>query len=144
MEYVCILADDDSMFVDAVYHDLRSFFDKKSMKFEFLLSVKEVANFIKNAKSKSSKNKIIVPLAIVDLWLVDKENNISNTQAGYEILRMLRGEWPDSYIIILSAHIKNNVKSILSDYTNIAILNKPTSTSELKSIIDDKLEEMGV
>jgi DNA-binding response OmpR family regulator len=132
----CLFADDDSLFVRACVDEFTNFFHKEGIEFIVCPDLKNVE------KSISGTNDKDLIIAILDLWFIDKDSNEANEEEGFEILKILRERWKNSYIIILSGHINGEVKRILKEFINIAIIEKPISPSKLLDFIEIKLKEI--
>jgi len=81
-----------------------------------------------------------VLLAILDLWLLDKQTNEPQQDGGMKILRELRHHWPNCYVVVHSAHLTAEAETQLKHYNNIAIVKKPAPTFVLTDIIKQIIE----
>lgn len=132
----CILIDDDATFVRGTHDLLRNHFTEFGIGFEYGLSLEDLRKIM---DSRKDENLLI---AILDLWFIDKKNLNQDENAGFELLDLIREEWINSYVIILSSHIDEVVRKRLKEYFNIAIFEKPMSTSTLLDSIDVILKEI--
>ena len=131
-----ILIDDDKTFVRGIHDLLRNSFLEYGISFEFGLSVDDLNQIMDERKNDD------LLIAILDLWFIDKENFNQDENAGFELLDLIREKWINSYVIILSSHIDDAVRKRLKEYFNIAIFEKPMSTTTLLDSIDLILKEI--
>lgn len=132
-----LLFDDDSRFLAAICDDL--FFSLRNHGL-----ILDIAQDLTELRSRISDEKEIV-LAILDLWIIDKETNKQDPSAGEKAIEIIREKWPAAYIIILSSHLDGPVRGELQrKYDQITIADKPVPTGVLVRFIVDILRRMNI
>lgn len=132
-----LLFDDDTEFVKAISDELH--FELRKFDFSLVL-----AQDIAELKAKLP-NLGEIYVCILDLWIIDKQNNKQNTDAGESALRMIRNKWPNVYVIMLSSHLDEPTIERLQDtYDQILVANKPVPTSKLIELVRVILKQMDV
>lgn len=135
--FYVLLFDDDSKFVEAIIDDLK--FGLRNMNLGLILAqdLSDLNNILK------SSNEVLV--AILDLWIIDKNGNHQRYEAGENALKVIRKKWPESYIIFLSSHLDNETGARLKGkYKQIALANKPIPTDALLGFVKDIKNRIGV
>jgi DNA-binding NarL/FixJ family response regulator len=136
-DHLLLYIDDDSLLARANADHFRIHFRNTKVDFQLFTTAEEAESFIKDSK----KNII---LAIIDLWMVNKDTNTQNRRAGFVIIESLRKRFPKCFIIVVSAHLTPEIEQELSKYDSMGIISKPFPTSDLINEIDKRLKEMGV
>jgi DNA-binding NarL/FixJ family response regulator len=124
-----LLIDDDTNLVCAAADLIEAASREIGAKFEVCTSTHELPQLYE----KLAKSRVI--LAVLDLWLINKETNVPDHDGGIKVFHELRQRWPQSYIIVLSAHLNEETRAKLDDYQNIAIVEKPVAIWEISDII---------
>lgn len=137
---VALFIDDDSVMVSSIMDQLRAFFSEREMDLAICTASENLSGILGAVAARRAD----VPIAIVDLWMIDKRTNSQNKTAGYEIINEIRKKWPHCYLVVFSGHIDEEVQSNLKRYTNLAALEKPLPTFVLEDKLDDLLNQMGI
>ncbi|MBN1181642.1 MAG: hypothetical protein JXB49_05090 [Bacteroidales bacterium] len=137
--YFSLFADDDSNFVRAIADNFKYVFLTHNIQFEICMGIEELENHIIPTQMS---NELLI--AILDLWFFDKDKNENNENEGFEMFQSIREKWPNCFVIILSCHLNNGIRTKLAPYQNIAIIDKAISTSKLLEIIEEKIKSMGL
>lgn len=124
-----LLIDDDTNLVCATADLIGEACDNAGARLRVCTSTHELPGIYKDLRSER------VALAILDLWLIDKQTNVPDHDGGMKVLQELRQHWSDCYVIILSAHLTTEAKAQLDKYDNIAIVEKPVPTWEVTDMI---------
>lgn len=128
-----LLVDDDPNFVFSIAPQLMDYLkSEKRAKLIVFGDESAVDEYLASTKDSPS-------LAIIDLWMQDRETGGTNRQAGQKIISRLRKKWPNLYIIILSNHIDRDVRKEMASKTKLAMLDKTIPTRGLTYIVDEKI-----
>ena len=120
-----LLIDDDDTLVGAWVNSLGQFI-KERYKWDLSvhLSLRGLEEMIKTEK------ELNIRVAIVDLWMVSKANNTFDPKAGFKAIDMIRKRWPNSFIIVFSAHLDGETeKELARKYVNTTSIKKTAPES---------------
>lgn len=129
-----LLIDDDATFVCATADLIDEACKELGVSLRICTSTHEMPAMYKELL------KADVRLAILDLWLLDKQTNEPQQDGGMKILRELRQHWPDCYVIVHSAHLTAEAEAQLKRYINISIVKKPAPTFVITDIMKQIVE----
>jgi DNA-binding NarL/FixJ family response regulator len=132
-----LYVDDDALLARANADNFRIHFKDTNLGFRLFTTAEEADAFVKSSDGN-------IALAIIDLWMVNKNTNTQNQRAGFTLVEGIRKRFPKCFIIIVSAHLTPEIIQELEQYGFMGIIAKPFPTSDLINIIDRKMKEMGI
>jgi DNA-binding NtrC family response regulator len=134
LERSVLLVDDDTFLLNAMARQLRLFLLEHGYAFYICDSI---SSYQKLAASGIVKT---CDLAIVDLWMIDKSSNTPDRRAGLEVMRQIRKEQPDCYLVVYTAHLNEEARPDLDEMSELAIIEKPAATAEITDVITKVLD----
>lgn len=92
------------------------------------LSIETDPNDVLEGSKKWMKGNVIG--AIVDLWMEDKRTMKDDTTMGLKLVKYFQNKFPKCPVVILSAHLNDELSSSLSN-DNVKAIRKPASATEI-------------
>ena len=128
-EHCVLLIDDDANLVRAAADLIEAACKEVDSNLEICTSTHELPGMYERLAG------VHVIIAILDLWLINKETNVPDHDGGIKVFHELRDRWPHCYVIVLSAHLNESTRAKLDNYENIAIVEKPIAIWEIRDMI---------
>jgi DNA-binding NtrC family response regulator len=134
MKRYVLFVDDDFDLVKDLADEIRFYLRQHDVHLLIAFGLVDVKSIISTLKDG------VIELAIIDLWMNDKDTIIPDHEAGRKALGMIRKRFRNCYGVVHSAHLDTSIIAHFESEPRIAILVKPIPTRQITDILGKVLK----